>query len=571
MQFYQLTSVLYLLIVCIVIVGCGGTVDSILLETSLQNAQSAVSDAQRLDAEIYAKNEITRAMKLLEDARSAQLAGKGAQSMELAYQAQMEAKISGVQARQSVLQTQIDQVKTEILDAIIQEKTHQVSTAQTHQAIAEELTRRALDGSDRAEKRANDAQAAAEEAKKAAQKSMRYHETQLAISEAKYVLGFAKEVGATVHAQGDYAEAENLIAQAAAMLQRDAFDDAARLAGQAEERAQSARLTSIKAADAVSAKKTKAFTTAKIAIAAAQEEIGRAESVFASVYAEDLFRRAASALEQANASLNAEQYSQALQTAEQAEELARQAYTAAEGIDSQRRAEEALEEQIAQAKDAIFKAEESIEGKRKTDVPHLASEMYERADALLADARTALSDERYESAINSATQSQDALGEAIDAAEQLKNVEDGIFEAAIAISSAEVEKNEDGILIRFSGNLFASGSAKLNAEFLPRLEQLAEVIKSLPDYNVRIEGHSDSSGSEKANLRLTEKRAAAFKKYLVDQCGVPDERLRTVGLGETAPISAENDNSGKSKNRRIDTIIITREQSGADNNRLGRP
>ena len=559
MQSYQFTSALYLLIVCIVTVGCGGKVDSILLETSLQNAQSAVSDAQRHDAEIYAITGITRAMKLLEDARSAQVAGKGAHSMELAYQAQMEAKISSIQARQSVVQLQIDQVKTEILDAIIQEKTHEVLTAQTRQAIAEELASRALDKADQAEKRAIQAQAAAAEAKKSAQKSMRYHETQLAIAEAKHVLGFADEVGATVHAPADYTEAENLIDEAVAMLQRDAFDDAADLASQAEKRAQSARLIAIKAADAVNAKKTKAFATAKLAIAAAQAEIARAESVYALVYAEDLFRRAASALEQANSSLNAEQYSQALRTAEQAENLASQAYTAAEVIDSQRRAKEALEEQIAQAKDSIFKAEEYIEGMRKTDVPHLAPELYKRADTLLATARTALSDERYESAINSAKQSQDALGKAIDTAEQLKTVEDRIFEAASAISSAEVEKSEDGILIRFSGNLFASGSAKLNTKFLPRMKQLAEVIKDLPDYNVRIEGHSDSSGSEEANLRLTEKRAATFKIYLVEQCGVPDERLTTVGLGETAPIAAENDNSSTSRNRRIDTIILTRQ------------
>ncbi|MDE0043345.1 MAG: OmpA family protein, partial [Candidatus Poribacteria bacterium] len=357
----------------------------------------------------------------------------------------------------------------------------------------------------------------------------------------------------------DYKAAENLIAEALVLLRRDAFDDAADLARQAEKRAQNARRASLKAADAANAKKTKAFTTAKLSIAAAQAEIDRAESVYASVYAEHLFRRAISALEHAGTSLNAEQYPQALQRAELAENLARQAYTAAEVIDSQRRAQEALEEQIAQAKDAIFKADEGIESERKTDVPHLAPELYKRADALLTDARTALSDERYESAIESAKQSQEALGEAIDATEQLKTVEDRIIEVAGAISSAEVEKSQRGILIRLSGDLFDSGSAKLNAESLPRLKHLAEVIKEFPNHDVRIEGHSDSSGGEEANLRLTEKRAIAFKKYLVEQCGAPDERLTTVGLGEAAPIVIEIDNSSKARNRRIDTIILTRQ------------
>ena len=542
-----------------VTVGCGGKVDSILLETSLQNAQSAVSDAQRLDAEVYAKTGITWAMKLLEDARGAQRAGDGAHSLELAYQAQMEAKISGIQARQSVVQLQIDQAKAEILDVIIQEKNHEVQAAQTRQAIAEELTSRALDRAGRAEKQAIDAQAVADEAKKAAQKSMRYHETQLAISEAKHVLNFANEAGATVRAPVDYKAAENLIAEALALLQRDVFDDAADLASQAKERAQNARLASVKAAGAASAKKTEAFTTARLSIAAAQTEINRAESVYASIHAEDLFQRATSALEQADISLNAEQYLQALQKAGQAENLARQAYTAAEVIDRQRRTQEVLEEQIAQAKDAIFKAEESIEGQRETEVPNLAPELYKRANALLTDARTALTDENYESAIKFAKQSQEVLDEAIGNAKQVEAVENRIIEAAGALSFADVEKSERGILIRFSGNLFDSGSAKLNAKFLPRVKQLAEVIKDFPNYDVRIEGHSDSSGSEEANLRLTEKRASAFKKYLVEQCGAPDERLGTVGFGETAPIVADIDNSSKAKNRRIDTIILTRQ------------
>ena len=559
MQFYRFTSILCFLIACTVTFGCGGKVDPILLETSLQNAQSAISDAQRLEAEVYAKTGITRAMKFLEDARISRRAGNAAHSLELAFQARMEAKISGIQARQSVVQLQIEQAKAEILDAVIQEKNYKVQTAQTRQAIAEELTNRALDRASRAEKRANDAGVAAEEAKKAAQKSMRHHETQLAISEAEHILGLAEEAGATIYASVDYKSAENLIAEALVLLRREAFDDAANLAIQAERLAQNARRASVKATDAATTEKTKAFTAAKLSIAAAQTQIDRAESVYASVHAEDIFQRAASALEQADISLKAEQYLQVLEKAEQAENLARQAYEAAEVIDRQRRAQEGLEEQIAQAKDAIFKAEEGIEGERKTDVSRLAPELFERANDLLTEARKTLSDENYGSAISFAKQSLEVLGEARGNAKKVEVAENRIIEAAGTISGAEVEKSDDGILIRFSGNLFGTGSAKLNTEFLPRLKQLAEVITNFPDHNVRIEGHSDSSGSEQANLRLTEKRATAFKTYLVEQCGAPEERLTTVGLGETVPIVTEIDNSSKAKNRRIDTIILTRQ------------
>ena len=266
-----------------------------------------------------------------------------------------------------------------------------------------------------------------------------------------------------------------------------------------------------------------------------------------------------STLEQADIALKGEQYSQVLEKAEQAENLARQAYEAAEVIDRERREQEALEEQIAQAKDAIFKAEEGIEGERKTDVSRLAPELFERANALLTEARKTLSDENYGSAISFAKQSLEVLGEARGNAKKVETAENRIIEAAGTISGAEVEKSERGILIRLSGNLFDSGKAKLNTESLPRLKQLAEVIHGFPDYDVRIEGHSDSSGGEDANLKLTEKRANAFKKYLVEQCGAPEESLTTFGFGETAPIVTEIDTSSKAKNRRIDTIILTRQ------------
>ena len=558
MQFYRFISIFCLLAVCALTSGCGGKVDPIILETSLQNAQSAVIDAQRLDAEVYAKPGIARAMKFLEEARGAQRAGDGAYSLELAFQAQMEAKIAGIQARQSIAQQQTDQTEAEIWNAIIQRKSYEVQTAQTRQAIAEELTRRALDRANRAEKQVLDAQAAADEAKKAARKSIRHHETQLAISKAQQALDFADEVGAPLHAPGDYRASEDLIAKAIALLQRDAFDDAANVAVQAKERARNARRASVKAADAESAKKTEAYTTAKLSIAAAQTEIDLAESVYASVHAADLFQRAGSALEQANISLNAENYPQAMLQAGESENLARQAFAAAEEIDRQRRAQEALEEQIAQAKDAIFKAEESIEGERKTDVPNLVPELYAQAETLLTDARRALTDEDYESAINAARRSLGVLGEAVDGAKRVEAVENRIIEAAAGLSFAEVEQSERGILIRFGGNLFNTGSAKLNPESLPLLNQFADVIKEFADYDVRIEGHSDSSGGAEANLKLTERRAIAFKTYLVEQCGAPEERLTTVGLGESVPIATEINRSGRAKNRRIDTIILTR-------------
>ena len=76
---------------------------------------------------------------------------------------------------------------------------------------------------------------------------------------------------------------------------------------------------------------------------------------------------------------------------------------------------------------------------------------------------------------------------------------------------------------------------------------------------MRIEGHSDSSGGTEVNLRLTQRRADAFMKYLAEKCDVPLERLTAIGLGEDHPIADNNSQVGRNRNRRIDTILLTRE------------
>ena len=138
-------------------------------------------------------------------------------------------------------------------------------------------------------------------------KSRRHHKTQLAISEAETSWACRRSWRYDSRISR-HESAENLIAEALALLRREAFDDAVNLATQAEKLAQNARRASVKATDAATTEKTKAFTAAKLSIAAAQTQIDRAESVYASVHAEDIFQRAASALEQADISVKAEPY-----------------------------------------------------------------------------------------------------------------------------------------------------------------------------------------------------------------------------------------------------------------------
>jgi len=96
------------------------------------------------------------------------------------------------------------------------------------------------------------------------------------------------------------------------------------------------------------------------------------------------------------------------------------------------------------------------------------------------------------------------------------------------------------------------------AELKPSAEDvLRETVKTLkdnPDLHVVVEGHTDSIGSEQYNLRLSEKRAEAVKRYLVRQ-GIDPSRITTRGHGESRPIADNGTREGRAKNRRAEIIV----------------
>lgn len=64
-------------------------------------------------------------------------------------------------------------------------------------------------------------------------------------------------------------------------------------------------------------------------------------------------------------------------------------------------------------------------------------------------------------------------------------------------------------------------------------------------------GHTDSIGTERYNQKLSERRAAAVKAYLVSK-GIPASKITTIGKGETQPVATNKTAAGRQKNRRVD-------------------
>lgn len=99
-----------------------------------------------------------------------------------------------------------------------------------------------------------------------------------------------------------------------------------------------------------------------------------------------------------------------------------------------------------------------------------------------------------------------------------------------------------------SAVLTAAGKKELNDNVLPPLQQFGDAV-------VEIHGHTDNTGNAASNQRLSERRAAAVKAYLVTK-GIAAERLITKGFGQTAPVGDNKTAAGRSKNRRVDFKLV---------------
>jgi len=104
------------------------------------------------------------------------------------------------------------------------------------------------------------------------------------------------------------------------------------------------------------------------------------------------------------------------------------------------------------------------------------------------------------------------------------------------------------------GILFNAGSDHIRDSSTPTLAGIGDMLKAHPELELTIEGHTDNVGSSAANQKLSDKRAAAVKTYLVNTYAIDAARLKSVGYGATRPISPNTTAEGRQDNRRIELV-----------------
>jgi chemotaxis protein MotB len=111
---------------------------------------------------------------------------------------------------------------------------------------------------------------------------------------------------------------------------------------------------------------------------------------------------------------------------------------------------------------------------------------------------------------------------------------------------------------------FPSGEDSLDPATYSSLEKVAVAMRTLPN-PVRLEGHTDAipihTARFRSNWELSAARAIAVLDLLTDRFEIPRDRVAIVGYAETAPVAANDSETGRARNRRVDIVILNRQQS----------
>lgn len=123
-------------------------------------------------------------------------------------------------------------------------------------------------------------------------------------------------------------------------------------------------------------------------------------------------------------------------------------------------------------------------------------------------------------------------------------------------SGVTITNTGDRLIVSFpEAILFASGSFVVRPGLNDDMFALSQSLDRYPQSTIQIVGHTDSDGEAASNQLLSERRANAVADVLLNQ-GVPFNRVRTFGRGESQPIASNFTDEGKAQNRRVEIVIL---------------
>ena len=137
----------------------------------------------------------------------------------------------------------------------------------------------------------------------------------------------------------------------------------------------------------------------------------------------------------------------------------------------------------------------------------------------------------------------------------MDNQERDMRQALAASDAAAVRREGNLLAISLKGDVtFDTASSIVRPGLYNEIDRIANVLGQYPQTLIRVEGHTDSTGSEDYNMNLSGRRAEAVKNLLL-QRGVASTRIETMAFGESSPIASNDTEAGRMQNRRVEIKV----------------
>jgi outer membrane protein OmpA-like peptidoglycan-associated protein len=118
-----------------------------------------------------------------------------------------------------------------------------------------------------------------------------------------------------------------------------------------------------------------------------------------------------------------------------------------------------------------------------------------------------------------------------------------------------LQETQRGLVISLSDILFDVGKSTLKAGSQASIQRIAVVLTQYPQHQILVEGHTDATGGDDFNLRLSRDRATSVRTALVAG-GVEAGRITAEGFGESRPVASNDNAAGRQQNRRVEIVIV---------------
>jgi outer membrane protein OmpA-like peptidoglycan-associated protein len=128
-------------------------------------------------------------------------------------------------------------------------------------------------------------------------------------------------------------------------------------------------------------------------------------------------------------------------------------------------------------------------------------------------------------------------------------------EAVANVITRNISLSSKGGTVVLNHLIFEQGKAVINPKSFQELDELVAMMKDSPKIEIQLEGHTDNQGNPQANLKLSQSRVDAVKKYITSR-GINKNRVKTKAFGGSQPVSKEDTAEARAKNRRVEMRVL---------------